>query len=307
VNPTLGDLERETVVHGFMARYWAHNPTPGVSIKTMTNGRGLYRIDGGIFAVDEAHYLILNHQQPYTIEIDSPTMVESFCVFIPTAWTIDVDYALQTNVAHLLETPQPKGTPPSFFERLYPHDRLISPVMDSLRTRLADRTTSYGWLEETLRDLYRRMLHTQGLIANEIAGIDAARLSTRVELYKRLHRARDYMHAYLDHPITIEDMAAVAYLSPYHFLRAFRAAFGLTPHAYLVRQRITWAKFLLRRTHQPITDICFAVGFEGLGSFSRLFRRLTGLSPREYRNFGEVSLPFHQYNSLHITNEEANR
>ena len=73
-------------------------------------------------------------------------------------------------------------------------------------------------------------------------------------------------------------------MSPFHFIRLFRRVYKQTPHQYLIRQRIAKAKELLRTTDLPITEICMAVGFESLGSFSTLFRKVAGISPSAYRD-----------------------
>ena len=78
-------------------------------------------------------------------------------------------------------------------------------------------------------------------------------------------------------------MAAAACLSRAHFIRSFRDAFGETPHRYLQRRRIERAMELLRNTDTPVTEICLAVGFTSLGTFSRTFRDVLGASPRAYR------------------------
>ena len=71
--------------------------------------------------------------------------------------------------------------------------------------------------------------------------------------------------------------------SRFHFARAFAVAYGETPRAYLTRRRIERAKTLLRSANLSVTEICFAVGFESLGSFSTRFRELVGQSPTGYR------------------------
>jgi len=82
----------------------------------------------------------------------------------------------------------------------------------------------------------------------------------------------------------LSDVARAACLSPYHFHRSFTVAFGKTPHQYLTAHRLERAAQLLRRTPMSVTQICFDSGFESLGSFSSLFRRNFGTSPREFRN-----------------------
>ncbi len=84
-------------------------------------------------------------------------------------------------------------------------------------------------------------------------------------------------------PLTVASMARRARLSPFHFIRAFRLATGLTPHQYLRERRLDRARHLLSTTPMPVTEVCQAVGFTSLGSFSTLFRRATGQSPAAYR------------------------
>ena len=84
-------------------------------------------------------------------------------------------------------------------------------------------------------------------------------------------------------PLDVAAVAAVAYISPAHFSRSFRAVFGETPHRYLQRRRVERSMFLLRETDRSVTDICLDVGFTSLGTFSRTFRHIVGETPSAYR------------------------
>ena len=108
-------------------------------------------------------------------------------------------------------------------------------------------------------------------------------MNNRHPLTAHLRRVRRYIDLNASEPITIDGLSHQASLSRYHFIRAFRAVFRQTPHQYLITRRIQKAKELLRTSDLPITEICAEVGFESLGSFSTLFAKLVGLSPRRYR------------------------
>ena len=99
----------------------------------------------------------------------------------------------------------------------------------------------------------------------------------------RLSRARDYLGAYYRERVTLEDAARESCLSRFHFNRVFTRAFGETPHEFVTRMRIDQAKKLLLAENQRVTEICFELGYESLGSFSAKFRSFTGLSPAEFR------------------------
>ena len=98
-----------------------------------------------------------------------------------------------------------------------------------------------------------------------------------------LARIRAFMDDHLDQPLSLDDIAQRAHLSRYHFIRLFHRSFFETPHQYLIRKRIEKAKQLLAENSLSVTEICFAVGFESLGSFSALFHKLVGWSPSIYR------------------------
>jgi AraC-like DNA-binding protein len=103
------------------------------------------------------------------------------------------------------------------------------------------------------------------------------------DLNRRLLRARDAMDRAFAEPLDVRAVAAVAHVSPAHFIRSFRAVFGETPHRYLQRRRVERSMFLLRETDRSVTDICLDVGFSSLGTFSRTFREIIGETPSSYR------------------------
>ncbi len=108
------------------------------------------------------------------------------------------------------------------------------------------------------------------------------RFATRVELYRRLWRAREFIEASFKARVTLKEVAVAAELSPHHLLRLFKAAFGEPPHQLVTRRRLEHAQRLLH-TGRSVTDVCFDVGFESsLGSFSTLFKTRVGVSPALY-------------------------
>jgi len=103
------------------------------------------------------------------------------------------------------------------------------------------------------------------------------------EQNRRLLRVRDAMDRTYAEPLDVRALARIACVSQAHFIRTFRATFGETPHRYLQRRRIERAMWLLRETDRSVTDICLDVGFTSLGTFSRTFRDIVGVSPVAYR------------------------
>ncbi|MBX3491485.1 MAG: helix-turn-helix transcriptional regulator [Parvibaculum sp.] len=111
---------------------------------------------------------------------------------------------------------------------------------------------------------------------------------------KRAVHAATWMDEYAHRPIDLERTAREAGLSPFHFLRVFTNALGVTPHQYLLRSRLRHAARLLAGDDRSITDIAYDVGFGDLSNFVRTFRRAAGVSPRAFRKMAKGERNFLQ-------------
>jgi AraC-like DNA-binding protein len=100
---------------------------------------------------------------------------------------------------------------------------------------------------------------------------------------RHLLRAKDLMDGHYAEPLDVPEIARAAGMSPAHFSREFRAAFGETPHQYLLTRRLERAATLLRHTDRSVADICLTVGLTSVGSFTTSFKRMYELSPTAYR------------------------
>ncbi len=100
---------------------------------------------------------------------------------------------------------------------------------------------------------------------------------------RHLLKAKDLADARYFEPLGVDDLARAAGLSRAHFSREFRAAFGESPHSYLLTRRMERAAALLRNTDRSVTEICFSVGLQSVGSFTTSFKRTYGVTPTAYR------------------------
>ena len=97
-------------------------------------------------------------------------------------------------------------------------------------------------------------------------------------------RARDAIDRGYATPLDVPALARIAGASEAHFIRTFKSTFGETPYRYLQRRRVERSMFLLRRSRElSVTEVCLEVGFVSLGSFSRTFKEIVGVTPSEYR------------------------
>ncbi|MGB7922936.1 MAG: AraC family transcriptional regulator [Pyrinomonadaceae bacterium] len=121
------------------------------------------------------------------------------------------------------------------------------------------------------------------------------RPATTAAHHEAVERVIRMMHDRLDEPLTLHEMSRIAYISPYHFNRIFRHITGIPPNKFLYALRLETAKRLLLTTNTSVTNVCFDVGYNSLGTFIRRFTDLVGLSPSRFR-----SLARHASESLSV-------
>jgi AraC-like DNA-binding protein len=238
-------------------------------------------VAGVRYAVDEHSALLLNHGRLYSSHTSPGEEVETFSVFFERGFAAATLRGLADSEERLLD--DPGGTSDQaveFFETLYPLDTELAGYLREMRDRIAQWCDEPIWLEERLHHLLVHLLHRHSGMVRESEGLPAARPATRIEQYRRLLRARDYIEGNLGDEIDLASIASAACLSSFHLLRLFKQAFGETPHKYLTRRRLEVARHLLLTTDLPVWRICHEVGYESLSSFSRLVAKRYGASPR---------------------------
>ncbi len=272
--------------------------TGPLSIKTTLGGREIYETDAGRFAVDRSHWLVLNEGEEYDHEVigAGDATSSSFCIFFQSGFPAELMRESTASEEDLLDLPEEKQRVPEFLEMTYRVDDRgidrqatgtvdpVTPVLSRMSRELFRDGTIEGMkLGEYYRLLFRALLQVNGVALRQLAGITAARRATRIERLRRVRLAHDYMLDNFSEPLSLEEVASAASLSPYHFLRTFREAFGETPHQFLTARRLEHARHLLRETDLPVAAICYDVGFESPSSFTSLFRRRVGTTPLLYR------------------------
>jgi AraC-like DNA-binding protein len=254
-----------------------------LSIKTARGGAERYFLGHRSVAVDDDNFLILNDGATYASRLHADREMESFSIFFRPGLVEDVRGALAATGDGVLDGDARAARPAEFIERLYPHDSLISPVLSQIREHLALGLDDEDWYEERLQVLAARLLVHHAQVRADALRLDAHKSSTRTELQRRIALATDHIHSSYDRPLGLAELAAVACLSRYHFLRLFTRVHGVTPHAYLQRKRAEVASRLLAATDLPAGDVAARVGYTSRSGLLRGLRRWTGRNPRALR------------------------
>jgi AraC family transcriptional regulator len=296
INPRAAEIGRvNAILWGRAKRYYVGEFPGPLSIKSVVRGSAIWATSEAERVVDGSNYLVLNAGRPYSISIDAREIVETFCLFFRAGFAEDVHCVEGSDATTLLDEPFRTESPEEghgsgqgranieFFETLQKHDPLISPLLQTMYERVREGTATQQWLEDQFFGAARALLKVRSNSRKQAGRIPAKKTATKLELYKRVLRGKDYLDSYHAEELRLHDVARAACVSPYHFHRLFRETFGETPNQYLQRKRLERARDLLKSTDRGVTEISLDVGFESSTSFSTLFRRTFGYSPREYR------------------------
>ncbi|MBZ5623554.1 MAG: AraC family transcriptional regulator [Acidobacteriia bacterium] len=245
-----------------------------LSIKSVTDGRVAWTSGGRELVVDRDSFLVLHHGEPYSMNIDSRTPVATLCVFFQHGFVESAHASLARGDIDAEPAPAP------FPGHLHTRDDRILPRMQAIAN-----TPQPGrlWMDEQFLLLARDLLLLDRDLGRRIRLMPARRPSTRGELFRRVRRGQEFLHANPTRDLTLADIARQSCLSPYHFHRVFTRAFGKTPHQYRNELRLAQARRLLETTELTVTEICGAVGFQSAPSFSTLFRQSFGVPPSATR------------------------
>jgi AraC family transcriptional regulator len=280
INPPAAELATaSSIVTGSARRYELDRFSGPLSVKSVVRGVATWETASGRFEIGPGTALILNDREEYSLTIDSPQPVETFCVFFATGFVEDARHATVNASDTLLDG----GSAPAatFSERLAYGGPLVAAMALVRRSRDEAAIVALAQvLARTLCDTGERMER-----------LPAARAATRAELHRRIAMATEYIHANLGEPLSLEAIAAAARLSPFHCHRVFHSYHGVTPHEYITRLRLARSRMLMSSSSRTVLEIAQDCGFESATSFSALFRKAFGVPPGRFRKIEEEPHP----------------
>jgi len=284
VNPPASMLPACTaVLSGRGVRYHVHGYRTTLTVKAVRRGAVWYETSAGRALVGPDDVLVLNHGRQYAMDFAGDVETETLCSFFEPGFVEEVAVARETTVGAALEDPDRRAGGLEFPEALVPRDGRLGAVLDELGSGVRADGAPEPWLEDRFRALAHALVERRGARDRMRDSLPALRAATREELLRRLERARDFILSGYARRLTVADVAREAGMAPSHLHRLFRRAFGRTPMQALQARRLAFARRLLETTDLPVTDVAARVGFESLGSFSWLFHRRFGRSPRAWR------------------------
>ena len=253
-----------------------------LSLKVVLQGQGLWRTGKRRHMVDAGFCLVLNQGETYSLIFERDEPVETFCPFFAHGFAEAATRSLSASDEALIDEPSARSGALVFASHVRPLPPDLAAPLGKLRWLVRESEPCDLIWDDAFVDLSLALVRTATGWPTEHAD-RRHRPATRAEITRRLNRARDFIHAEAHRRLGLAEIAAAASLSPHHFHRLFAAAFRTTPALYVTELRLARAARRLAATEASVTEICLAVGFESLGSFSARFRRSFGASPASWR------------------------
>jgi len=171
----------------------------------------------------------------------------------------------------------------SYLERVHVDTELHQRVLSLIE--LGTSCSSFASLKADIiiRNLFEDLLRENQEAYQHSQNIQAVKASTRLEIFKRVSLARDWMEENYSMNISLDDIASQAVMNSQHFLRMFKQVYHITPHQYLIDLKLRKSRELLESTSLSISEICQSIGLESVFSFSVLFKNRFGLAPSYFR------------------------
>lgn len=273
------------IFHSHVTNFSKDERDSGLSIKLVLKGEELYSIDGHTHRLTDGRYLIVNHHREFLCQVHSRQPVEGMCFYLNPEDVQDIYQGLQSSHLELLDNPGIARERIEFMEKPYALretelGQFLRFWLPLLRNPESNAEIDFP---EFFHQLGEKMVRSQIHLEARLSRISNSRQSTREEIYRRVSRVRNFIDdCYLDE-LTLEDMAMMAHLSKFHFLRCFKEVYGISPYQYVIRCRLARGKSLLESSRNSLSEIAHQTGFTDRRAFNKAFRKAFGQSPAQFR------------------------
>jgi len=262
---------------------WQNQAASGYSLLTTLEGQIEYAVDGKQAMLDDSQSVVL---EPNTNVTANGHDVE--LLFLTFSASLVIQHASSMRLI-------PPKSIVAFTREHVRGDQKLDALLAEFTSELA--------VEKPGKEIVMRALVEQALV-HLLRNYSTPRLSEELELSRvglvdrRIRRSVELMHTQLDQDLSLKELAAASYLSPFHFARLFKKLTGASPHNYLAGIRAARAQLLLAETDLSVTEIGARVGYLSGSHFTKAFRIATGATPREFRK-GLISGSRHDDGAMH--------
>jgi AraC family transcriptional regulator len=247
------------------------------SIFTNISGSSVVTTDKRRVVVRDNLFFVSNQDQRYTLEVEKNQKAEIFNIHFGEFFANELLASISTSPSALLENAAIPSKSFALHNRLYKRSEKIDMLIRNLQTENDNKLFE----EECLSALLVEILKEDHATRKIIQRIVSIKQSTREEILKRLTVVTDYIYSSYDRDITLDELANIACLSKFHFLRLFKIAFQITPLQFITHVRMIRAKEILQRKKNAVKEVGRMLGFKDGSSFSRTFFNHYGVYPTQ--------------------------
>jgi AraC family transcriptional regulator len=255
-----------------------------LSIFMNLQGQSIIGVENHQVLINENAYVLTNNKAHYDLIIQNNFPTEVFNVHFGTQFLKEASYWFYQSQENLLDNPfENSSSLPTFSLKATWRNSTFNQLSSQLQQVYQNKISSSEAKEIALLALFEHILLNEQAQNRLTQRLKSTKKSTQEELVKRLYRAVDYIYAFYNHPIKLEELAQISCLSKYHFLRSFKQVFGLSPLQFIKQIRFKQAIFLLENSSASLQEIADTIGLENASSLSRMFFRSNGVYPSAYR------------------------
>lgn len=241
------------------------------------NGNSQVRCDKKSVTLNTDTYVISNSGQHYDLLINEKRKTETFNIHFGEKLYQDTLHTLTQSSELLMENLSSSKVEFNQVIRSNFRDPQFNGLVNQVKSQYRKEEK-----EHSLFELLSFVLSSHNKQLRQVEHIASAKASTKIELARRIYLAIDYIHAYYYQQLTLDQLAQVAMLSKFHFLRVFKDIYQASPHQYIKNLRLQKAIELIRENRLPLSQIAHLVGIENGSSLSRMVYQSTGSRPSVY-------------------------
>ncbi len=251
-----------------------------LSLNFNLDGPQVYQAGSRSFTIRPESFLLINEGQRFKTSSDSRYANRMITIAFKTGLAASIMSSLTMGPDHALDNPfRNSSGNAEFFEKTYSTDAVVSHAVASL----VDVDVESEALDQALENLLVYILQKQLDLRKEVLSISKCKVSTKIEIFRRLQWSMDFLRENFASGITVDNLAAEACLSAFHYKRLFTEVFKTSPYQYLINLRLEKSQALLKE-QMMVADVCRAVGWKDPSSFTRLFKKRFATTPQKFRN-----------------------
>lgn len=234
-----------------------------LSIKIVSEGLERYTVNNRSYKLESNNYLIINESDTFEVNVKSANVTKGICIYPPQDLIDDVfNYRLKSE-KELLESENYHSKKINFTQKTNALSTTSSGVF--IKKHISHIIKDFSnYSKKDFNNLYIRLaehlVHDQLQVDVQLSSLPSSKRQTKEELYRRISQAKDYIHDNYNQKIIIGDLATIACLSKYHFLRSFRDFYKCTPYQYILKLKLEAARKLISKGFS-FTEISEIIGF----------------------------------------------